>query len=256
MEREQFIELPKITDQRGALSFIEAEKHIPFSIASAYLVYGDEQGCENNIHKIQEKVTVALSGEFFVSVNDGERIRRYTLTDPSQALYIPAKMSHSLEAFSSDAVCLVILSAPSPVELSTEKTGSKSTQFSVEDCSLIKSPLTPDNGENIPFLVKRIFYIYDIPSGEIRGMHAHKYCHEVLVATSGSFSVELDDGVTKKTVLLDRPDYGLHIPPGIWATEREYTSGSVCLALASDIYDAVNYIHSYSKFKKYRQHEN
>ena len=114
--------------------------------------------------------------------------------------------------------------------------------------------ITPINGNNnIPFDIERVFYIYDIPSGEKRGKHAHKSCHEILVAASGSFKVELDDGVNKKTVLLNRPSFGLHIPPGIWATEKEYSAGAICLALTSEIYDTMDYINTYSEFKKYRQ---
>lgn len=74
----------------------------------------------------------------------------------------------------------------------------------------------------------------------------------MLVATSGSFDVELDDGTNKRTVTLNRPMYGLHIPPGVWATEKEYSSGAICLALASHKYEINDYINTYSEFKKYR----
>jgi uncharacterized RmlC-like cupin family protein len=255
MKREQFIELPKITDRRGILSFIEAGNHLPFPIVSACWIYGNQRN-KSNLQGIPDKVIVALSGSFTVLIDNGKDERRHILNNPAQALYIPSMMSYSLEGASTDSVCLVISSRSSPVELSGKNEKNELKKFSVEDCSLIKFPRIQNSDENIPFDIKRIFYIYDIPSGQTRGMHAHKYCHEVLIATSGSFQVELDDGTNKKNVVLDRPDYGLHIPPDIWATETGYSSGTVCLALASGIYDAENYIHTYSEFKKYRQHEN
>jgi hypothetical protein len=130
-------------------------------------------------------------------------------------------------------------------------------KISVYDCSVIELPkindrsgnITPvTNYENIPFGIKRVFYIYDIPGGEDRGAHAHKECQQFLVAASGSFEIGLDDGVNKRTVTLNRPNYGLHIPPGIWAAEKGFSSGSVCLVLASHKYDEKDYIREYSNF--------
>ena len=108
---------------------------------------------------------------------------------------------------------------------------------SVYHCSIIELPriqnragnITPvEEIENIPFQIKRVFYLYDIPAGEDRGAHAHKECHQLLIASSGSFDVRLDDGINKRTVTLNRPYYGLHIPPGVWAAETGFSSGSVC----------------------------
>jgi dTDP-4-dehydrorhamnose 3,5-epimerase-like enzyme len=131
----------------------------------------------------------------------------------------------------------------------------------VFDCSVIELPkfhdpkgnLTPvySNG-HVPFDIKRVFYLYDIPGGESRGAHAHKECHQFLVAASGAFEVVLDDGINKRTILLNRPFYGLHIPPGVWAAEQGFSSGSVCLVLASEKYDEADYIREYEKFLEYR----
>ncbi|MGK0639181.1 sugar 3,4-ketoisomerase [Schleiferia thermophila] len=134
-------------------------------------------------------------------------------------------------------------------------------KVTVFNCSLIEFPkiqnragnITPiTNLKEVPFEIKRIFYIYDIPGGEDRGGHAHKKCHQILVAVSGSFEVELDDGMLKKTVLINRPYYGLHIPPGIWAKEKSFSSGAICLVLASDVYDEEDYIREYELFKSYK----
>ncbi len=107
-----------------------------------------------------------------------------------------------------------------------------------------------NNNIELPFASKRIFYLYDIPGGESRGAHAHIECHQFLVASSGSFEVLLDDGISKRHVLLNRPDLGLHIPPGIWASEVNFSSGSICLVLASHVYDESDYIRSYSQYLK------
>ena len=107
------------------------------------------------------------------------------------------------------------------------------------------------NDVHVPFDVKRVFYSYDIPGGESRGAHAHKHCHQFLIAASGSFEVVLDDGVNRRTVLLNRPFWGLHVPPGIWASEQGFSSGSICLVLASHGYDESDYIRDYDAYLDY-----
>ncbi len=127
----------------------------------------------------------------------------------------------------------------------------------VFDCALIQLPkiknrtgniTAVENNIEVPFNVNRIFYLYDIPGGEDRGAHAHKECHQFLVAASGSFEVQLDDGKVKRTVLLNQPFVGLHIPPGIWASEINFSSGAICLVLASHKYDEGDYIRSYKEY--------
>ena len=113
--------------------------------------------------------------------------------------------------------------------------------------------LTVIEGEdNLPFSVSRIYYLYDIPGGETRGGHAHKGLHQLIVAASGSFDVLLDDGINKKVVTLNRPYYGLLVVPGIWRELLEFSSGAICLVLASDKYDESDYIRGYEKFINYR----
>jgi len=132
---------------------------------------------------------------------------------------------------------------------------------SVYDCSVIElskihnraGNITPvANNVNIPFEIKRVFYIYDIPGGEDRGAHAHKECHQFLIAASGSFEIELNDGNSKRTISLNRPYFGLHIPPGVWAAERGFSSGAICLVLTSHKYDEEDYIRYYDDFLKYK----
>lgn len=128
---------------------------------------------------------------------------------------------------------------------------------SVFNCSILQFPkiinragnITPvSNSVEIPFDVKRIFYLYDIPGGESRGAHAHKVCHQLLIAASGSFEVLLDDGKVQRIVQLNRPYQGLHIPPMIWASEINFSSGAICLVLASHFYDSDDYIRDYFVF--------
>lgn len=130
----------------------------------------------------------------------------------------------------------------------------------VNDCKVIALPQIGDrnghitvvsNKKGLPFDVKRVFYLYDIPGGESRGAHAHKACHQFLVAVSGAFEVILDDGTEKTTVLLNNPQKGLHIVPGIWASEVNFSSGSVCLVLASETYAESDYIRNYNDYLNY-----
>ena len=106
--------------------------------------------------------------------------------------------------------------------------------------------------KNIPFDVKRIYYLYDIPGGETRGGHAHKELHQLIVSASGSFNVMIDDGINKKIVTLNRPDYGLLIVPGIWRELIEFSSGAISLVLASHKYDGKDYIRDFNEFKTYK----
>jgi len=105
-----------------------------------------------------------------------------------------------------------------------------------------------NNSVDIPFDVNRVYYLYDVPGGEGRGGHAHKELQQLIVAVSGSFDITLDDGRVKKTVSLNRPYYGLHIVPGIWRDLTNFSSGAICLVLASHIYDANDYIRDYEEF--------
>lgn len=137
--------------------------------------------------------------------------------------------------------------------------------MTVYDCSIITLPKIENRAGNItpvisnielPFKIKRIFYLYDIPGGESRGAHAHRECHQFLIAASGSFEVLLDDGKIQRIVQLNRPYLGLHIPPGIWASEINFSSGSICLVLASHGYNEKDYIRKYSDYIVYLKERN
>lgn len=106
------------------------------------------------------------------------------------------------------------------------------------------------NGERQLFDIKRVYYLYDVPGGSERGGHAHKALHQLIVAASGAFDVIIDDGRNKKIVQLNRPYYGLLVVPGIWREIVNFSSGAICLVLASEKYTEMDYIRNYSDFIK------
>lgn len=111
--------------------------------------------------------------------------------------------------------------------------------------------LTVAEGDTLPFAIKRAYWVYDVPGGEHRGGHAHKQCLEFIVAVSGAFTVTLDNGKEKKSFLLNHPYQGLLIETGVWRTLDDFSSGAVCLCLASEEYDESDYIREYDDFLKY-----
>jgi hypothetical protein len=102
---------------------------------------------------------------------------------------------------------------------------------------------------HVPFDIQRIYYLYDIPGGASRGGHAHKDLYQLIIAASGSFNILLDDGKNKKVVHLNRPNYGLLVVPGIWRELSEFSSGGICMVLASSKYDESDYLRDYNDFK-------
>ena len=133
---------------------------------------------------------------------------------------------------------------------------------SVYDCNVLSlnkihnlaGNITIVEGEqNIPFNIRRIYYLYDIPGGESRGGHAHKELYQLIVAASGSYEVLLDDGTNKKIVRLNRPNFGLLVVPGIWRELFEFSSGAICMVLASHRYDEADYIREYESFKNLKK---
>ena len=224
--------------------------------------------------KETEEFIVALSGSFDVEIDDGEVKKTYPLNRSYYGLYVPKGMWRTMTNFSTNSLALVLSStaydehdyvsdyreykiwrqdnskvptktdAKTSVKMNTPKGRQHATEGrSVFDCSLCELNKMHDKEGNltfiyenvhVPFPINRVFYSYDIPGGEDRGAHAHKHCHQFIIAASGSFEVVLDDGTNKRTVQLNRPFWGLHVPPGIWASEQGFSSGSICLVLASD----------------------
>ncbi len=129
--------------------------------------------------------------------------------------------------------------------------------MTIEHCKIIDLPKISDprgnlsfieGGQHIPFDIKRVYYLYDVPGGSDRGSHAHKNLHQFVVAMSGSFDVVLDDGKEKKCFHLNRSYYGLYVCPMMWRDLDNFSSGAVCMVLASEHYDEADYIRDYQQF--------
>lgn len=138
------------------------------------------------------------------------------------------------------------------------KTKNMVKKYSVHDCEIVELPIIHiesgnitmlENNEKIPFNIKRIYYLYDVPMGSERGGHAHYELQQFVVAASGSFLFVLDDGTEKREIFLNHPNIALHIKPGIWREMKDFSSGSVCLVLASMEYTESDYIRNYEDFQ-------
>mgnify|MGYP002854458971 FL=1 len=250
---------------------------------------GKDRG--GHAYKETEEFIVALSGSFDVEIDNGEVTETFRLNRSYYGLYVPKGMWRTMTNFSTNSLALVLSSTEydendyvsdyeeykiwkkAPMMMPSKSDAKTSVQtnrpaiksmpkegLSVFDCSLCELNKMHDVEGNltyiyqnvhVPFPINRVFYSYDIPAGEYRGAHAHKQCHQFLIAASGSFEVALDDGINKRTVLLNRPFWGLHVPPGIWAAEQGFSSGSICLILASEGYREDDYIRNYDEFLEY-----
>ena len=250
---------------------------------------GKDRG--GHAYKENEEFIVALSGSFDVVLHDGMNEQKFQLNRSYCGLYVPKGMWRTMTNFSTNSLALVlsateydendyimdfdeflkwrkdtsIHTSSSDVRTSTKVREGKfmfkaNEGRSVFNCSLCELNKMHDPEGNltymyenvhVPFPINRVFYSYDIPGGEDRGAHAHKECHQFIIAASGAFEVLLDDGLNKRTVLLNRPFWGLHVPPGIWASEQGFSSGSICLVLASHGYSEEDYIRNYDDFLEY-----
>ena len=289
MSKPQLIQLPKFLDDRGNLSFFEDENQLPFAIHRVHWIYdvpgGEERG--GVVYRTTEEFIVAMSGSFDVVVSDGTQEWKFSLNRSYMGVYIPAGYWRSVENFSTNSVAVIAASTyydpndairdydefkvwkqlyvESKEEFKSQTTNAKLqiSKHSVYDCGIIeldrhhsqrKGDISVvENGMTIPFNVKRIYYLYDVPGGESRGIHGHKHLEQLIVAVSGAFTVTLDDGNVRRTFTLNRPYQGLLVKPGMWRTLDDFSSGSVCLVLASEHYDASDYIRDYDEFIAYKQ---
>ena len=133
---------------------------------------------------------------------------------------------------------------------------------SIENVEIISIPkIVDDKGRGklsvieksiVPFEIKRVYYLYDVPSDAFRGGHAHKDLYQFMIPLSGSFEVSIDDGFNSKKIMLNKPDQGLLIPSGIWREMDNFSAGSVCLVLASEVFDESDYFRDYDSFVDYK----
>lgn len=284
----KIIELPKFLDVRGNLSFVEQHTHIPFEIRRVYWLYDVPGGGARGGHaeKNNEELIVALSGAFEIVVDDGSLSKSFVLNRSYFGLYIPKGLWREIKEFSTNALALEFGSIPysaddyirdyesfklyskieqqqTIIEPLVSRENLNEIPFSVFDCTVIeldkhhserKGNLTVvENGSTLPFDVKRAYYIYDVPGGENRGAHAHKDLSQLIIAASGSFTVTLNDGKCKRSFFLNRPYQGLYVKPGMWRDLEDFSSGAVCLVLASDVYMTSDYIRDFNDFIEYRR---
>jgi len=287
MKQPKIIQLPKITDPRGNLSFLEGSKHIPFEIKRAYWIYDVPGGETRGGHAFreQQEFIVAMSGSFDVIIDTGKgRKKKFQLNRSYFGLLVPAGCWRQMLNFSTNSIALVLASTPyhesdyirdfddfrifanGSIKLNSASESNNlhytnavynPGSTTVHDCKTIeldknhrdKGNITVvENGGVIPFDINRVYYLYDVPGGEERGGHAHKELYQILIAAGGSFDVVLDDGNEKRTVNLNRPYQGLKIVPGIWRELINFSSGATCLVLASHRYDEGDYIREYGVF--------
>jgi dTDP-4-dehydrorhamnose 3,5-epimerase-like enzyme len=290
VENAKIIELPKFLDARGNLSFVEQNNQIPFEIKRTYWIYDVPGGEDRGGHafRANQEFIVALSGAFDVVVDDGQNKKVFSLNRSYYGLYVPAGLWRSMENFSTNSFALEFgsehyskedyirdyeeylrwRSAGSKIKVQRSRlnceslTVNQELKFNVFDCSMVeldkhhsdrKGNLTVvENGITLPFDVKRVYYLYDVPGGENRGAHAHKELSQLIVAASGSFTVTLDDGKCKRSFFLNRPYQGLYVKPGLWRDLVDFSSGAVCLVLASEVYKKEDYIRDYNDFLKHK----
>lgn len=287
----RIIEFPKFLDERGNLSFVQNNTQIPFEIKRTYWIYdvpgGEERG--GHAEKENEELIIAMSGSFDITVDDGTNKKIFTLNRSYYGLYIPKGIWRDMSNFSTNSLALefgsiaydtndyirdydefvVYSKTVNKYIISQPKEGivttARNKKFNVFDCTMVeldkhhsnrKGNLTVvENGKTLPFDVKRVYYLYDVPGGESRGAHAHRELEQFIVAASGSFRVTLDDGTCKRSFLLNRPYQGLYVKPGMWRDLDDFSSGAVCMVLASELYQAADYIRDYKEFLAFRTND-
>ena len=251
---------------------------------------GEERG--GHAFRENQEVVIAISGSFDVVVDDGVNKKTFTLNRSYYGLYVPAGLWREMTNFSTNSLALEFGSIHYDEkdyirdhekylrwreEENIQKFKSSRVQdlkpieqletlkrkYNVFDCTMVEldkhhedrrgNLSVVENGQTLPFDVKRVYYLYDVPGGENRGAHAHKELSQLIIAASGSFTVTLDDGKCKRSFFLNRPYQGLYVKPGMWRDLEDFSSGAVCMVLASDVYLASDYIRDYQEFLEFRK---
>jgi WxcM-like, C-terminal len=263
--RESFrlVSLPQIPEPRGNLTALEELVHLPFRIGSVRWFYDLPAGTSWAASEpgLGDALLVALSGSFDVAIGPN----RVRLSRANTGLQLPASLEWRIEDPATNSVGLLMSSGPTharrvePDELGAAASRDLNTRSTIDDCRRITLPhhrrrqgstteVLPQ--ATVPFDVLRVYYLYDVPGGAERGGHAHRRLHEVLVSVAGSFDVVLNDGRRVKSIRLDRAHSGVFMATGIWRELRNFSSGAICLVLASAPYDEADYIRDYEDFRR------
>lgn len=240
------------TEERGTLIPVDLHSDLPFKVDSVRCAKGFDSeffnhGCSSR------RIFIPLRGCF--NVLSGKKLLE-RLFNPAQGYIISSDSDIQIESISQDNVALYLY-GEDIVQSIKEIDGEGCRRYTIEDCEAIAIPMHQvDLINDFPFAVRRIFYIYDVPSAAVRGLHSHCSYHEVLVAVRGSFDVEVDDGSSRKIIKMENSSVGLYLPPGIWAKQMNFSEDVCCLVFASGKYEREGYINSYEEFLKYRSDEN
>lgn len=272
------IDLPKITDPRGNLSFVQQGQSLPFEIKRCYWIYDVPGGRARQGRALRStwEMIVPLSGSFDVKIDGQTSVH---LCRGNKGLLIPPMHWREIENFSTNSVAVVLASTvydeddyirdfarwqaalsdgPAAPAAGRAVERENVEPKALDSCRMISLPRHEDpdgslteveNTEAFPFDIKRIYYIYDVPAGSERGAHAHRRDRSLIVAVSGAFTVRLSDGKRVRSFHLDRPFQALYVERGVWRMLDNFSSGAVCLVLASEEYSEDDYIRDYDLYR-------
>ena len=259
------IEIPKIADPRGNLSFVQFPEVSPFhpgEVEWFYDIMSDSarspwQSFDNHL------MIVCVSGAFDVVVKVDSNEKEFRLDRCYRALFIPERYEFRIKNFVTNSAGLIIKEGKADADKICEAPTDSVIQNShidsnIDDVRVITLDINSGksgkssgviNGDNVlPFDVRRIFYLYDVPAASVRGGHSHYQGRELIVAVSGAFQVELDDGMNRRRWTLDRPFHGLYVPTGLWRVIDSFSGGAVCMVLTSTDFKESDYVRSYDDF--------
>ena len=282
------IQLPKIEDPRGNLSFIEhgLNGRCPFEIERVYWIYDVPAGAVRHPRALKHttEMIVAMSGSFDVVLEHDNLIECIHLNRSDCGVVVEPGVIRSINNFSTNSVAMVLASGPydSSEYIFCDEKGIQDDVISLEDkgipglstivdsshstsdVSQAQTIILPrirhsngsltvaENGyESMPFNIRRVFYLFDVPADAERGGHSHYNARELIVALTGSFDVVLEDGKNPpKRFTLNRPYQGLYIPSGLWRTIDNFSGAAVCMVLTSERYSEEDYVRDYEMFRK------
>ena len=262
-------------ESRGAVAYKQTEEFIVAMSGSFDVWVDDGKTCEKyHLNRSYEGVYVPRGTWRKIdnfSTNSLAAIATSTLYDEQDAIRdYDEFVAWAKTSLTQDGSSLLIPTGSSLTQLdesiaAQQVSENKLPAFSVHDCEIINLDrhhsarkgdiCVVENARTVPFDIKRLYYLYDVPTDAVRGGHAHKRLYQLLIAASGSFTVRLDDGKEQRSVSLKRPYQALLIKPGIWREVDDFSSGSVCMVLASELYDESDYIRNYQAFIEYKQRE-
>lgn len=250
--------LKKISDSRGALSFVENGAPLPFTIGRTICIHS-EQSKQISFKELSvegKAFVIALSGSCKICATTQSESQQLQLTTPDCGVLIAEDYASCELSMSDDSTVVLLTEADS--ESSSSEIVTNGASSSVEQCRILKfnhgdNGISLTNGVDIPFNIKRAYYLYDVPASQVRGAHAHKELYQLIIPLNGSFDVVLNDGHNKRRFTLSKQDEALLVVPGLWRDLENFSStNTVCLVLASMLYSEQDYIRNYQDFLQFK----